>query len=95
MADLQAKILRNAVAAVRPGGVLLYATCSVLREESEDVLFTVTQGDSGLPLLEPVQPETTVDGALFPGASPRSAYVRLLPGSHGTDGYFLARLKKA
>ena len=34
--DIQIKILNNAAKYVKPGGVLLYSTCTVLKEENED-----------------------------------------------------------
>lgn len=37
-AELQSEILKNASSAVRPGGVLVYATCSVFREENENII---------------------------------------------------------
>lgn len=67
----QRAILHAAAAHVRPGGRLVYAVCSVLREEAEDVV-------AGL------------DALGFEGGDGE----RLLPYVHGTDGYFLASLRK-
>src|SRR5690606_21119980 len=70
--------------------VLAFATCSVLREEGEEVTEALC-AEGGL---EPVLPETMVDSALFPPPSAPQANFRLLPHSHGTDGYFVARLQR-
>ena len=84
---LQSQIARNAALALKPDGVLLFATCSVLREEAEDIVEQLIAEGA----LTAVIPETSVQTALFPqGASP-SAALRLLPQIHGTDGYFIAR----
>lgn len=87
LSALQAKILSEASDLVRPGGRLVYAVCSVLTDESESVV------DSFLA----THPE--YEKAPFAGAAARTAFGdktegRLLPGVHGTDGYFLASLKR-
>lgn len=80
LAVLQRGILRHAASLVKPGGRLVYAVCSVLREEAEEVIAGA--GEMGL---EP---------APFAGAAARALAeaptLRLLPSEHGTDGYFLA-----
>jgi len=90
LAQLQRTIALHAARCLRPGGVLAFATCSVLREEGEEVTEALC-AEGGL---EPVLPETMVDSALFPPPSAPQANFRLLPHSHGTDGYFVARLQR-
>lgn len=86
---LQKKILHNAAAYVRPGGTLIYSTCTIGRKENQDNLKWFTDNypfelDSLDPYLpEELHCETTEKG-----------YLQLLPGIHKTDGFFLARLKK-
>ena len=78
-------ILRSAASRSRPGGLVLFAVCSVLREECEDVVERVAD------LLEPAPfdaPELSAD--LFGGKTS----LRLLPGLHGTDGYFMACFRR-
>lgn len=90
LGELQRVLLLNAAQAVRSGGVLLFATCSVLSEEAEQVVEAV-QRMSVRPLhLEGMA--TPVDSRLFP-QGPVEAAFRLLPSSHGTDGYFVARFR--
>ena len=81
LGELQATLLERAASRLRPGGRLVYAVCSVLPEEAEAVVERVRD------TLEPVPfdaPE--LEGRL---ALDRSS-LRLLPGAHGTDGYFVA-----
>jgi 16S rRNA (cytosine967-C5)-methyltransferase len=52
LAEEQKKILRRAVEMVKPGGRLVYSTCSVEREENEEVIGEVLAGDERLQLLE-------------------------------------------
>jgi 16S rRNA (cytosine967-C5)-methyltransferase len=86
LAALQSAILARASAAVKPGGVLVYAVCSVLKDECEDVVAGFLEKNPKF-ISEP-----------FSGLSVRKiakdeATLRLLPGLHGTEGYFLASFK--
>jgi 16S rRNA (cytosine967-C5)-methyltransferase len=87
----QQEILRSAARLVRPGGRLVYATCSVLREEDE------AQAEAFL-LAEPefsVVPATRVWNETIGGPSPGGErYLRLTPARHGTDGFFVAILER-
>jgi 16S rRNA (cytosine967-C5)-methyltransferase len=88
LVERQQQILRSAARLVRPGGRLIYATCSLLREEdemqAEDFLAVETEF-SPFPIGRAWE-ETIGDGA-FPGGEP---YLRLTPARHGTDGFFVA-----
>ena len=82
LTELQTKILARVAGLVRPGGRVVYAVCSVLREESEDVIAAA--GDMGLapaPFDAPIASKIAGEGATS---------FRLLPHEHGTDGYFVA-----
>jgi len=80
----QAAIAARAAEHVRPGGGrLVYAVCSVLREEAEDV---VTHLLARAPKLRPAPFDSPAVRALAGEAST----LRLLPHVHGTDGYFVA-----
>jgi 16S rRNA (cytosine967-C5)-methyltransferase len=86
LADLQAAITRQAATRARDGGRLLYAVCSVLREEGEEVVKRLVEGeDLGVQLSpSPLGGET---GRALAG---EGSAVRLLPHVQGTDGYFAA-----
>jgi 16S rRNA (cytosine967-C5)-methyltransferase len=82
LTELQTRILARVAGLVRPGGRVVYAVCSVLREEAEDVIAAA--GSMGLepcPFDVPVAARIAGEGA---------SSFRLLPHEHGTDGYFVA-----
>jgi 16S rRNA (cytosine967-C5)-methyltransferase len=82
LATLQRAILGHAASLVKPGGRLVYAVCSVLKEEAEDVVASVD--------LEPA----AFDAAEAAAVAKDAPFLRLLPHEHGTDGYFIASLRK-
>jgi 16S rRNA (cytosine967-C5)-methyltransferase len=79
LADLQERILRRAATRARPGGRVVYAVCSVLREEGEALVERVRD------VLTPAQFDVRIPGLVLDPAGS----IRLLPGRHGTDGYFV------
>jgi 16S rRNA (cytosine967-C5)-methyltransferase len=79
---LQREILARAATLAKPGGRVVYAVCSVLREEAEDVL----EGAAALGL-EPAPFDAPAAIAI---AGEQGTTLRLLPHAHGTDGYFVA-----
>jgi 16S rRNA (cytosine967-C5)-methyltransferase len=86
LSALQCAIVRSAATRVRSGGRLVFAVCSVLREEAEDVVAALTtEAGPGL-VLEPAPFDSPVVAELSSGATS----MRLLPHAHGTDGYFIA-----
>ncbi len=88
MAATQRAILRAAADAVRPGGLLIYSTCS-LEPEENDAQVEAFLADHHDWTLEP--PPT---GAV-PTSTLDAGRLRVLPQRHGTDGSFAARLRKA
>jgi 16S rRNA (cytosine967-C5)-methyltransferase len=88
----QQRILRSAARLVRPGGRLVYATCSLLREENEEQAgaFLAVEPEFALVPAARVWRETT--GTQLPGAG---RYLRLTPARHGTDGFFVAIFERA
>ena len=83
---LQLEILRNQSRYVKPGGVLLYSTCTLVRAENEGVVeaFLAENHDFTLePLPLP---------AVFP--QNETGMLALVPGEYDTDGFFIARLRK-
>ncbi|MEZ0579952.1 RsmB/NOP family class I SAM-dependent RNA methyltransferase [Nocardioides sp. MH1] len=87
---LQRRLLSSALDLVRPGGVVLYATCSPVRAETAEVVgATVTSRDDVV--LQDVRP-------LLPGVSgadgPLEGTAQLWPHRHGTDAMFLALLRR-
>jgi 16S rRNA (cytosine967-C5)-methyltransferase len=84
LAELSASILRRAAERVRPGGRVVFAVCSVLPEEGERVIERLGA------LLEP----TPFDAPELPPWVEQSSSFRLLPVEHGTDGFFVASLRR-
>ncbi len=87
LSNLQTAILSRTAETVKPGGSLVYAVCSVLREEGEDVVerFLAQSPDfTAAPFDSPVADRLAKGGASF----------RLLPHQHGTDGYFVASFRR-
>ena len=88
LAAVQREILGEAAALVRPGGRLVYATCSLLREENEDVVAAFLAGNAEYGIM-PVAEALARRQIALPGAG---HYLRLWPHRHGTDGFFGAVL---
>ncbi|MCD8052396.1 MAG: 16S rRNA (cytosine(967)-C(5))-methyltransferase RsmB [Clostridiales bacterium] len=84
--DVQRAILDNVSRYVKPGGTLLYATCTVLRRENRDVVEGFL-ADHPAFRLEPFRLPGPV------GDVPEGM-VTLWPHLHGTDGFFMAKLRK-
>lgn len=82
---LQAKMMDALWACLAPGGILVYATCSVLPEENEHQLKHFLQRHSDAHC-EPLKVDWGMD---------RSGGRQLLPSSEGADGFFYAKLVKA
>ena len=83
---LQLKILETQASYVRPGGTLLYSTCTVLKRENEDVVsaFLAVHG------------EFTTEPLPLPGVFSKNetGMLTLIPGEYDTDGFFICRLRR-
>lgn len=95
----QIAILRSALAQVGPGGRLIYSTCSLEKEENEDVVDEVLADNPCFRLLdcrlELERMKTAGDLTWSDAALTRGLYLRTLPGVHPCDGFFAAILQKA
>ncbi|MTH59096.1 RsmB/NOP family class I SAM-dependent RNA methyltransferase [Paracoccus litorisediminis] len=93
LADLQARLIDHALSLLKPGGRLVFATCSLHPAEGEEQL-TATLAR---------HPDLTVEPATAPGVEPgwltESGALRLRPDlwpeRGGMDGFFIARLRKS
>jgi len=84
----QDAVLAGAAPFVKPGGRLIYVTCSLLAEENEDRVAAFTAAHPAF-ASEPV----TLAGA--EGWRTPDGYLRMTPRSAGTDGFFVAKLVRA
>jgi 16S rRNA (cytosine967-C5)-methyltransferase len=95
VAELNAKqtaILESAARLVKPGGRLVYATCSVLQEENEAIAEAFSAKH---PNFVPLSVAETLEALKVPHAASLcttngTSYLRLWPHIHGTDGFFAA-----
>ena len=85
----QIAILRGAARLVKPGGRLVYATCSVLDEENEAIVqqFLAAHEDFALVKMSAVLAEQKITLEM-------DDYLKLLPNLHQTDGFFAAVLER-
>jgi 16S rRNA (cytosine967-C5)-methyltransferase len=86
LAGLQLALLRSAIARTRPGGTVVYSTCTINAEECEDVVQAVVS-DGSVEVDERLGDEWPA----FRHPS-RPAFLQTLPHVHGTSGFFVARL---
>jgi len=86
LSQLQLELLNNAKDLLKKGGIMVYSTCSLAKEENEMVIEKFLQGNKNFSLpdaAEYVNPELT-----------ENKFVKTYPFSHNTDGSFAAKLKK-
>jgi len=81
---VQRDILDNCAQYVRPGGVLLYSTCTLLRRENDDVVDAFLEN----------HPDFFLEHFDLPHLGPQPGRVTLWPHIHDTDGFFTARLRR-
>lgn len=88
--EIQYMILSNAARYLKPGGELVYSTCTLNREENEDVILRFLKENKNF---VPVDIKPLLDEKLQKKVSD-NGYITLYPNCDGTDGFFIAKLKK-
>jgi 16S rRNA (cytosine967-C5)-methyltransferase len=88
MAAQQRSILRAAASVVKPGGLLVYSTCSLEPEENDEQIDHFLATNPGWRIDPP--PEGAIPAAVL-----NNGRLRVLPQHHGTDGAFAARLRRS
>jgi 16S rRNA (cytosine967-C5)-methyltransferase len=94
LAELNAKqkaILDAAASLVKPGGRLVYGTCSLLQEENEDIVSAFLAAHPGFRMV-PASEVLARQGLKVPGCE---QYLRLYPHVHATDGFFAAVMERS
>jgi len=83
--ELQKKILENVSTYVKPGGVLVYSTCTVMQEENENVVRWFLAK----------HPDYSPEPFSLPGIGDvREGAITLYPHTHNTDGFFIAKIRR-
>ncbi len=91
----QDEVLARAALYVKPGGALVYVTCSVLRVENEERVAAFLEANDGwLPRDAAHMARMAALPALAAHASPFGPGIRLSPRATGTDGFYIAVLVK-
>jgi len=90
LAEIQTAILRNAAELVRPGGTLVYSTCTVLPEENEAVVEAFLKATHGFALVAPERMPDEVREVVD-----EEGFLHCLPQQHDADGFFAARLERS
>ncbi len=96
LAELQVRLLDRAQALVKPGGTLVYSTCTIASEENGDAIRLFLERHPAYSLDPEGWPEETLKPVREAGrlTEPFSGMLQLLPDMFGSDGFFIARLRK-
>ena len=97
---VQKALLRKAIQLTRPGGRIVYSTCTYAPEENEEVVAEVMEEHPGVLRLEPVRAPglrtrpglTGWEGRIFPAEMERA--LRIWPHDNDSGGFFIAVLEK-
>lgn len=85
MPAIQTAILDNLSKYVKPGGAMVYSTCTVLGRENEDVVKAFLRAHA----------EFSAEGFTLPnGETAADGYITFWPDIHGTDGFFVSKLRR-
>ena len=85
---IQKQLLENGATYVKPGGAMVYVTCSLLRQENEDQVTGFLKSQAGWNLLA-IGPPVKNNAAALEGT------LQLTPARHSADGFFVAVLSRA
>lgn len=85
---LQKEIITNVIDYIKPGGILMYSTCTMNPGENEETVEWICETFG----LEPVSMAKNLPEVFSEEA--KNGMLQLLPGIHGTDGFFMAKLQK-
>jgi 16S rRNA (cytosine967-C5)-methyltransferase len=86
-------MLENAARAIRPGGLLVYSTCSSEPEENEEVVEAFLGRHGAFFLEDPRQGPAPIPPAIVPCLD-GTGCLRTSPSAHGLEAFFAARLRR-
>ena len=90
----QAAILDSAARLLKPGGRLVYATCSLIPDENEGIADAFTAGHPDFVLLNAAEALTAAGVENAANLVTPAGHLRLWPHQHSTDGFFAAVWQK-
>ena len=104
LSKLQWEIIKTAWDYVKPGGILMYSTCTVNKAENEDMVKRICDE---LPFetmdFADMLPASLLEGDSYAQITPgkntllsqaKNGFIQLLPGQYDTDGFFIAKLRR-
>lgn len=86
LAEIQYKILKNASEYLKPGGELVYSTCTLDKRENEGVVCKFVEENEGFEFVKIELPK--------PLMRDNCGYITLYPNIDGTDGFFISKIKR-
>ena len=84
--DIQYCILKNSAERLRPGGRLIYSTCTLNPRENQDVVNRFLSENHGFKAAKPVEGIKSADE--------NGMFLTLMPHTHNTDGFFIAAIER-
>ena len=93
LVKVQASILESAAKLVKAGGTLVYATCSVLPDENQNIVQAFLSAHPEFELM-PAREVLATQKIDIPESAEREGCLQLLPHLHQTDGFFAACMQK-
>ena len=89
LVNLQKEMLAVVHRYVKPGGILMYSTCTVNKAENEEQAREICEKYGFVPAMDEVEVPQSLKADVQ-----EAGWLQLLPGIHECDGFFIARLKK-
>ncbi len=80
--EIQLNILKSASKYVKSGGFLIYSTCTIIKDENEDVIMKFLAENNDFELEE------------FEILGKKQSFITLLPHKNNTDGFFISKIKR-
>lgn len=90
--ELQAHLLEVASSLLKPGGVLVYSTCTIEQAENERIIAKFLAEHSEF--VADTDFAALLPDTLHPNIDQQLGAIRILPHHYGSDGFFIARLKR-
>jgi NOL1/NOP2/sun family putative RNA methylase len=93
MPDVQKKMIKSAFEALKPGGILVYSTCTITKQENEEVIYYLLNKFGGAKL-EAISLELPHSAGLSEYGSEFRKTWRISPKDLNSEGFFMAKIRK-